>query len=72
MLKQQTILRRRGAYEAKEEICLRPDPPSVSTKVLMTRKRAASGRFCTSLAENIGITNTKAFVAARIPMGQPH
>jgi hypothetical protein len=33
---------------------------------------AQKGRFCTSPAENIGITNTKAFVTARIPMGQPH
>jgi hypothetical protein len=34
--------------------------------------RAAQFRRFSSPAENIGITNTKAFVTARIPMGQPH
>jgi hypothetical protein len=39
------------------------------TTVSTTRKKAASGRFYTSPPENIGITESKAFIAASISMG---
>jgi hypothetical protein len=49
-----------GVYE------LLRDTPPAGAAALTTRKKAASGRFCTSPSENNGITDTKAFITARI------